>query len=370
MKTRAAVLWETGAKWEVEEVDLDPPGPGEVLVRLVACGLCHSDEHFVTGDTPLSGPMIGGHEASGVVEEVGAGVTELAPGDHVVTAFLPACGTCPYCRTGRSHLCDRGISIGDGWQVADGTSRHHARGMDLRLFCMLGAFADRTVGAAASFIKIPADIPLEPACLVACGVTTGWGAAVHRAGVEAGEDVVVLGAGGVGTAAIQGARHAGARRIFVVEPVGWKRERVAAFGATHAYASVADALPAIRELTAGRMCHKAVSAMGVGRGQDLAAMMSLLGKRKRAVVVNVHPWTETAVQLSTLDLLHFEKELVGCLFGSADARVEVPRLLGLYRDRLLDLDGMVTRRYPLESINEAYQDLRDGQLIRGVLAYD
>lgn len=370
MRTRAAVLWETGGKWEIEEVDLDPPKTGEVLVRMAACGLCHSDEHFVTGDTPLSGPMIGGHEGSGVVEAVGPGVTGLAPGDHVVTAFLPSCGRCLPCSEGKAHLCDRGIQIGDGWQVSDGTSRHHARGQDLRLFCMLGAFANHTVGSEASFIKIEPDIPLDVACLVACGVTTGWGAAVNRAAIRPGDDVAVLGAGGVGTAAIQGARHAGARRVFVVEPVGWKREQIARFGGTEAFASIGEAMPRIRELTRGRLCHKVLSTMGVGHGHEVAAMMSLVGKGGRAVIVNVHPWTEMTVTLSALDLLHFEKELVGCLFGSANARAAVPRLLGLYREGILDLDGMVTRRYPLEAVNEAYQDLRDGHLVRGVLVYD
>ncbi len=206
MRTQAAVLWEQGRVWEIEEVELDPPHPFEVQVRMVASGLCHSDEHFLTGDMPFLGSMIGGHEGAGIVEAVGEGVTTLAPGDHVVASFLPPCGHCPSCVEGHQGLCDRGMHIADGWQVTDRTARHHARGQDLRIFCMLGTFARHTVGHERSFIKIEDDLPLDLACLVACGVSTGWGSAVHRARVEPGQDVAVLGVGGVGSAAVQGAR--------------------------------------------------------------------------------------------------------------------------------------------------------------------
>jgi len=370
MKTQAAVLWEPGGKWEIEEVDLDPPGSGEVLVRLVASGLCHSDEHFLTGDMPFLGSMIGGHEGAGVVEDVGPGVTSLRPGDHVVTSFLPPCGHCPSCVSGHQGLCDMGMYIADGWQVADKTSRHHVRGTDLRLFCMLGTFARHTITTERSLIKVEEGLPLDKACLVACCVSTGWGSAVHRAQVQPGEDVAVIGVGGVGAAAVQGARLAGARRIFAVDPVAFKREQALHFGATHASASIEEAFPLIQELTWGRMCSRVICTMSVGRGELIAPIMTLAAKRGRVVVTNVHPWTETDVKLSLLDLLTMEKELVGSIFGSSNPEVDVPRLLGLYRDGLLDLDSMVTRTYPLERINEGYQDLRDGRNIRGVLVFD
>ena len=216
-----------------------------MLVRLVASGLCHSDEHFLTGDMPFLGSMIGGHEGAGIVEEVGPGVTTLEPGDHVVASFLPPCGHCPSCIEGHQGLCDMGMYIADGWQVADKTARHHARGQDLRIFCMLGTFARHTVSHERSFIKIDDDLPLERACLVACGVSTGWGSAVLRAQVEPGQDVAVLGVGGVGSAAVQGARLAGARRIVAVDPVGRSsgsgRSR---FGATHVGGEHRGSLPA------------------------------------------------------------------------------------------------------------------------------
>jgi NDMA-dependent alcohol dehydrogenase len=370
VKTQAAVLWEPGGKWEIEEVDLDPPKSGEVLVRLVASGLCHSDEHFLTGDMPFLGSMIGGHEGAGVVEDVGPGVTSLRPGDHVVTSFLPPCGHCPSCVSGHQGLCDMGMYIADGWQVGDKTSRHHARGQDLRLFCMLGTFARHTITTERSLIKVEERLPLDKACLVACCVSTGWGSAVHRAQVQPGEDVAVIGVGGVGAAAVQGARLAGARRIFAVDPVAFKRAQALHFGATHASASIEEAFSLIRELTWGRMCARVVCTMSVGRGELIAPIMTLVAKRGRVVVTNVHPWTETDVKLSLLDLLTMEKELVGSIFGSSNPEVDVPRLLGLYQDGLLDLDSMVTRTYPLERINEGYQDLRDGRNIRGVLVLD
>jgi NDMA-dependent alcohol dehydrogenase len=369
VETQAAVLWKSGGDWEVEPVELDPPRQHEVRVRLVASGMCHSDEHFLTGDVPFMGPMIGGHEGAGVVEEVGPEVTGLAPGDHVVTSFLPPCGRCPSCVQGRQNLCDMGMHIADGWQVGDKTARHHARGQDLRLFCMLGTFAHHTVSHERSFIKIDPDLPLDRACLVSCGVSTGWGSAVHRAQVGPGDDVVVIGVGGVGSAAVQGCRMAGARRVVGVDPVEFKRAQALRFGATHTATDIEEAFGLVRDLTQGRMANQVICTMSVGRGEWMAAIMALAAKRGRVVVTNVHPWKETDVKLSILDLLTMEKELVGCIFGSSNPNEDVPRLLGLYRDGLLDLDGMVTRTYRLEEINAGYQDMRDGRNVRGVLFY-
>jgi NDMA-dependent alcohol dehydrogenase len=370
LQTEAAVLWKSGGTWEVGPVELDPPKDHEVLTRLVATGLCHSDEHFLTGDMPFLGAMIGGHEGAGIVEQVGPGVTTLKPGDHVVTSFLPPCGHCPSCIAGHQNLCDMGMHIADGWQVSDQTSRHHARGVDLRLFCMVGAFGRHTVGHERSFIKIDEDLPLDRACLVACGVSTGWGSAVHRARVQPGEDVAIIGVGGVGSAAVQGARLAGARRIFAIDPVAFKRDQAVGFGATHTSSSLEEAFPLIHQLTSGRMCHRVICTMSVGRGEWMGAIMALAAKRGRVVVTNVHPWTETDVTMSMLDLLTMEKELVGSIFGSSNPEADVPRLLDLYRHGHLDLDAMVTKTYPLERINDGYEDMRQGRTIRGVLVFD
>ncbi|HEY3486335.1 MAG TPA: alcohol dehydrogenase catalytic domain-containing protein, partial [Ilumatobacteraceae bacterium] len=196
MKTKAAILWETNTPWSVEEIDLDPPGPGEVLVKLAASGMCHSDEHLVTGDLPFELPIIGGHEGAGVVQEVGEGVSWLQPGDHVVFGFIPSCGRCPSCSTGHQNLCDYGALLGLGKQIADGTARHHARDKDLGLMCLLGTFSHHTVVNEASCIKIDKDAPLDRACLLGCGVVTGWGSSVYAAEVSPGDVVAVVGIGG------------------------------------------------------------------------------------------------------------------------------------------------------------------------------
>jgi len=370
VQTDAAVLWEVGGDWQIERIDLDPPKGREVLVRMVASGLCHSDEHLVTGDLPMPMPVIGGHEGAGIVEQVGPGVTTLAPGDHVVTSFVPACGMCPPCVAGHSELCELGANTQVGFQILDQQARHHVRGQDVRLFCMTGTFGHHTVGHEASFVKIDDDIPLDRACLVACGVTTGWGSSVYRAEVQPGEDVVIVGVGGIGSAAVQGARLAGAGRIFAVDPVEFKRDQAKRFGATHVAASIGEAFSMIRETTWGRMCHKAVMSMGVGRGDLLASVMALVGKRGRVVLTNMPPALEIDVKLSLMDLLVGEKELVGTVFGSANPRNDIPKLLRLYRQGHLDLDGMITRTYPLAGINQGYQDMRDGRNIRGVIVYD
>jgi NDMA-dependent alcohol dehydrogenase len=369
MKTQAAVLWGTGEDWKVEEIDLDAPRYGEVLVRMAAAGLCHSDEHLVTGDLPMEFPVIGGHEGAGVVEEVGPGVTTLAPGDHVVTTFFPICGRCPSCVAGHSNLCDTGAGTLVGWQVLDGTARHHVGGKDIRLFCLTGTFGAHTVGSAASFIKIDKDIPLDRAALVSCGVTTGWSSSVYRAGIGPGDAVAIVGVGGLGSAAVQGARLAGASRIFAIDPVPYKREQAKRFGATHVAESVDDAFSLIQDETHGRMCDKAVMTMSVSRGDMMASVMSLVGKRGRVVVTNMGDPFDLDVRLSLMDLLTYEKELVGSMFGSANAHNDVPKLLDLYRKGLLDLDGMITKTYPLSDINEGYQDMRDGKNIRGVVVY-
>ncbi|MFM8626455.1 MAG: NDMA-dependent alcohol dehydrogenase [Actinomycetota bacterium] len=371
MKTKAAVLWELNAPWTIEEIDLDPPGPGEVLVRIAASGMCHSDEHLVTGDLPFGLPIIGGHEGAGVVEQVGEGVSWLAPGDHVVFGFIPSCGRCPSCSTGHQNLCDLGALMGIGRQIADGTSRHHARGQDLGLMCLLGTFAHHTVVHEASCIKIEKDVPLDKACLLGCGVVTGWGSAVYAADVAPGDTVVVVGVGGIGANAIQGAKLAGAKRIIAIDPVEFKREKAMEFGATHTAASLEEALPLIQDITWGQMANKVIMTMGVGDGQVIGQAMAVTAKRGRVVVTNIHPAFEMGgANMSLLDLTLMEKQLVGSLFGSGNPRADIPKLLGLYREGRLDLDGLVTRTYPLEGINDGYQDMRDGRNIRGVLVYD
>lgn len=374
MKTKAAILWERHTPWSVEEIELDAPKADEVLVKLAASGMCHSDEHLVTGD--LAGatgepPCIGGHEGAGVVMEVGPGLTSLEPGDHVVFGFVPSCGRCPSCASGHSNLCDLGAITATGMQLSDGTSRHHARGQDLRLgIGALGTFAYHTVVNEASCIKIDKDVPLDRACLMGCGVVTGWGSAVYAAGVEPGDTVAVVGIGGIGANAVQGARLAGARVIAAIDPVEFKREKAMEFGATHTHASIDEALAALPETTWNRGFDKVIMAMGVGNGDALGQAFGLGGKRSKIVVTNIHPIAETSIAVPALFLTVYEKQLVGSLFGSANPRKDIPKLLELYTQGQLDLDGLVTRTYPLEGINEGYADMYAGKNIRGVLVYE
>ncbi len=369
MKTKAAILWEVNTPWSVEEIELDPPKPGEVLVKIAASGMCHSDEHLMTGDLPFALPIIGGHEGAGVVQEVGEGVSWLAPGDHVVFGFIPSCGRCPSCSTGHSNLCDLGALMGLGRQI-DGTARHHAKGTDLGLMCMLGTFAHHTVVNEASCIKIDKDVPLDRACLLGCGVVTGWGSAVYAAEVKPGDTVAVVGVGGIGANAIQGAKLAGAKRVIAIDPVEFKREKAMEFGATHTFSSMEEALPGIQELTWGTMANKVIMTMGVGSGEVIGSAMALASKRGRVVVTNIHPALEYSASMSLLDLTLMEKQLVGSLFGSGNPRADIPKLIGLYREGQLDLDGLVTTEYTLDGVNDGYDAMRAGTNIRGVMKYD
>jgi S-(hydroxymethyl)glutathione dehydrogenase/alcohol dehydrogenase len=369
MKTKAAILWGVGKEWSVEEIDLDPPRKNEVLVKLGASGLCHSDEHVVAGDFPFDPPIIGGHEGAGVVEEVGPEVDWLSPGDKVIFQFIPSCGRCPSCATGHENLCDLGELMARATQISDGTSRHHSGETDLGLTCLLGTFAEHTVVNEASCIKVDPSVPLDKACLLGCGVVTGWGSAVYAAEVKPGDDVAVVGIGGIGINAVQGAKMAGARQIFAVDPVQFKRDKALEFGATHTAASLEEAAEIIGEATHGRMATKVILTIGLGQGAMIGAALAVTSKRGRVVVTNVHPAAETQVSMSALDLTLMEKQVVGSLFGSANPRFDIPRLLDLYGRGELKLDELVTRTYDLAEVNQGYDDMRNGRNLRGVIRF-
>jgi len=370
VKTKAAILWEVNTPWSVEEIELDEPRDSEVQVKIAASGLCHSDEHLVTGDLPFELPIIGGHEGAGVVEKVGANVSWLAPGDHVVFGFIPSCGRCPSCSTGHQNLCDLGAAQAGGRQIADGTARHHAQGKDLGLMCLLGTFAHHTVVHEASCIKIDKDIPLERACLLGCGVVTGWGSAVYAAEVAPGDVVAVVGVGGIGANAIQGAKLYGAKQIWAIDPLENKREKAMEFGATHTAASMEEALPAITEASWGRMANKVIMTMGVGDGMLMSQALALASKRGRVVVTNIHPALQMEASVNFFDLTVMENQVFGSLFGSANPRADIPKLLELWRQGQLDLDALVTKTYNLDGVNDGYDDMRAGNNIRGVMVYE
>src|ERR1700743_3868299 len=236
MKTRGALVWGFNQSWSVEEIEIGDPRAGEVKVRMEAAGLCHSEHHVVTGAIPMSSfPMFGGHEVALVVIEVGEGVDDFQVGDHVAASFIPSCGKCPSCRIGERNLCDVGMGLMAGTAVSDGTFLVQTRGQNVYPYALLGTFAPFIVVHQTSLVKIDPAIPFEVAALVSCGVTTGFGSATRAAEVRPGDDVVVVGIGGVGTAAVLGGVHCGAHRIFAVDPVEWKRDQAVKFGATHAY---------------------------------------------------------------------------------------------------------------------------------------
>ncbi|MEO3788474.1 NDMA-dependent alcohol dehydrogenase [Actinocorallia sp. B10E7] len=368
MKTKAAVLWGLNEKWEIEEVELDSPKEGEVLVKMVASGLCHSDEHLVTGDIPIPFPVVGGHEGAGIIAGVGPGVTEVQEGDPVVLSFLPACGRCSYCARGKTYLCDLGGAIVLGPQL-DGTYRFHSRGQNLGQMCVLGTFSEYTVVPMASVVKVDGGVPLDKAALVGCGVTTGYGSAVRTGETRPGDTVVVMGVGGLGVNAVQGARIAGARHIIAVDPVEFKRDKAREFGATHTAASADDAWELVSELTWGRLADVCVLTTDVAEGEYVGQALSLVGKGGRVVVTAVgHPESMT-VNASLFELTLYEKQIRGSLFGSSNPQHDIVSLLNLYRTGQLKLDELITREYALEDINQGYADMRDGLNIRGLIRF-
>jgi S-(hydroxymethyl)glutathione dehydrogenase/alcohol dehydrogenase len=368
MKTRAAVLRKAGTPWEITELELDPPKANEVLIQMEAAGLCHSDEHIRSrGMARL--PLVGGHEGAGVVVEAGPGVTRVKVGDRVSCSYIPVCGKCRYCSTGKQNLCDAGKWAGVGC-LQDETFRFHQNGEDFGGMCVVGSFAEYSVLSEWSCVKIEDDIPFELAALVSCGVTTGFCSAIYAADVRPGETVVVFGTGGVGINAIQGARYAGGKNVIAIDPVEFKRDQATKFGATHVYESMSAAIEPIINLTHGVMAEKTIIAVGDMRGEFVEEAMTLTAKTGTCVVTGMGAMTDVDVKLNLFLFTMLQKTLKGNIFGGGSSHVETPRLVGLYKSGLLKIDEMVTSTYRLEDINEGYQDMLDGKNIRGVIRYD
>ncbi|RDH79512.1 NDMA-dependent alcohol dehydrogenase [Mycolicibacterium moriokaense] len=370
MKTKGALVWELNKPWSVEEIEIGEPRKGEVKVALEAAGMCHSDHHVVTGDIPVFGfPVLGGHEGAGVVVEVGEGVEDLVPGDHVAASFIPSCGVCRSCQSGQRNLCDLGMGLMSGTAVSDGTFRVQARGENVYPYALLGTYSPYLVVHRTSVVKIDPSIPFEAAALVSCGVTTGWGSATRAAAVRPGEDVAVIGLGGVGIAALQGAVHAGARHVFVVEPAVWKHEAVAEFGATHCYADIESATAAIAEATEGRMAHKVIVTVGRINGADIEGYLTVTAKGGTCVLTAMGAVMDTAVTMNVALLSLLQKNLQGSIFGHGNPQHDIPMLLSMYQAGKLNLDDMMTREYRLEQINDGYRDMLEGRNIRGIIRY-
>jgi S-(hydroxymethyl)glutathione dehydrogenase/alcohol dehydrogenase len=387
MKSKAAVLRGVGVDWEVTEVELDPPHAGEVLVKMAYAGVCHSDEHFYTGDSvptkdmeemmraagvpvPEWFPMLGGHEGSGVVEEVGPGVTALKPGDHVAISFFPACGSCRFCVTGQTYLCDVGADIYSKEMTTDHTRRRHLGDEDLMAMMQVGTFSEYVVASERSLVKINDWIPLEAASLVSCGVTTGFGSGSVAAGTQVGDTVVVIGVGGIGMNAVQGAKSAGAKHIVAVDPNKFKRDIAPSFGATHTAIDAGAAVDLVKDITWGVMADRVILTPGVVPPDLIFLGMMLLRKGGTCVLTGMGKVTDMTVPLVMGDMVSSCKTLKGVLYGSMNPREAMPRLLSMYEAGTLKLDELVTQKYKLDDINEAMRDLRAGKNIRGVIAFE
>ncbi len=370
MKTRAAVLREIGAEWSIEEIELDEPQVGEILVKTLAAGMCHSDEHAHDGSMPVPLPIVGGHEGSGVVVALGPGVTEFEVGDHISCSFIPSCGKCRWCASGQQNLCDLGAQLLDPGMITGGFRHHTADGTDLTPLLKLGTFAEHMVLSVDSAIKIQKDIPPGPAALVSCGVTTGYGSAVNRAEVKAGDTVIVVGCGGLGTAAIQGAKVAGAKNVVAIDPSEFKRESAMEFGATHTAPSMEEAMESVGAMTEGVMADSVILTPGTLTGDLIAPAQFLTRKGGTVVATAVAPAAQMDVQLNLFMFSMMNQELKGCLFGSTSPRAEIPNLLSMYQAGQLKLDEMITRTYTLDEVNEGYADMLANKNIRGVITFD
>lgn len=370
MKTKGALIWEFNQPWSVEEIEIGDPRKDEVKIQMEAAGMCRSDHHLVTGDIPMAGfPVLGGHEGAGIVTEVGPGVDDFAPGDHVVLAFIPSCGKCPSCQAGMRNLCDLGAGLLAGESVTDGSFRIQARGQNVYPMTLLGTFSPYMVVHRSSVVKIDPSMPFEVACLVGCGVTTGYGSAVRTADVRPGDDVAIVGLGGVGMAALQGAVSAGARYVFAVEPVEWKRDQALKFGATHVYPDINAALMGIAEVTYGLMAQKVIITVGKLDGADVDSYLTITAKGGTCVLTAIGSLVDTQVTLNLAMLTLLQKNIQGTIFGGGNPHYDIPKLLSMYKAGKLNLDDMVTTAYKLEQINDGYQDMLNGKNIRGVIRY-
>lgn len=364
--TMRAALLETQGKplTIVDDVEIRAPRAGEVRVKVKHCGLCHSDLSIMNGSFPAGMPIVLGHEAAGVVESVGEGVRHLAPGDHVVLTPCPPCGKCYWCVRGEHSICEQLSALMTN-SMPDGTTGLSRGGNPVFRGLGVGAFAEYVITTDTGAIKIPKDVPLDVACVIGCAVQTGVGAALNTANIGEGDTVLVLGLGGIGAAIVQGARLAGASKIFVSDPVAERREMAKGFGATHLIdpGQVEDVVGYVMEQT-GVGVDFAFEAAGVGALVDLAINATRNGGTM--VMVGAPPITDQVTIMPALMVIQ-QKTITGCTLGSCNSLHDVPRMIDLYMAGRLDLEGMVSHRRPIDEINQAADDLTASRGIRTVL---
>jgi S-(hydroxymethyl)glutathione dehydrogenase/alcohol dehydrogenase len=366
MKIQAAVLHEVNQPFQIEELTLDEPKAGEVLVKIAASGVCHSDYHLVSGATKHPLPVVPGHEGAGVVEAVGEGVKHVQPGDHVVLNWAPACGECFYCLRGKPNLCETYIKPIWAGTMLDGTPRLHLNGQPVYHFCGLATFGEYAVVPQESCIPIRKDVPLTIAALVGCAVATGVGAVMYTAEVHPGESVVVFGCGGVGLNILQGAALCGASMIIAVDTNPAKMELARQFGATHTVLSDDNTLRTIREMTGGRGADHAFEAVGIPALQELGFKSTRPGGT--LTLAGLSPMG-TGTNLPGSIITRMEKVIKGSYYGTVDANRDFPLLLDLYVAGKLKLDELVSQQYRLDQINEAYDAMLSGSVARGVVVF-
>jgi S-(hydroxymethyl)glutathione dehydrogenase/alcohol dehydrogenase len=356
---KAAILWELNKDLEVRgDVRLTDLGPGEVHIKLVSSGVCHSDVSAQNGTIPMGLPCVLGHEGAGIVQEVGPGVQGLAAGDHAILSFTPACRLCKACLRGQAYLCETMMKMAmtPHFKVGD-------KVMGGMTGC--GTFAEEMIVPDAAVIKVDKDIPLNVVSLIGCGVMTGVGAAINTAQIKPGSSVCVIGCGGVGIAAIQGARIAGAAEIVAVDTVPAKLAMAKKFGATHGV-SPKDLDGAKQEITGGEGFDYALEC--VGNPQTIRATYDAVRRGGTAVIVGVGR-LDQKVEFSAFEFFYADKSLKGSMYGSANVRVDFPKLLRLWKAGKLDLEGMISRRIQLDEVNDAFRAMQAGEVIRSVIDY-
>jgi S-(hydroxymethyl)glutathione dehydrogenase / alcohol dehydrogenase len=364
MQTRAAVLREVGGPIQIEMVDLEAPRAGEVLVKVAAAGVCHSDWHIVSGATQHPLPVVLGHEGAGIVQEVGPGVTDVRVGQHVALNWAPNCGRCFYCQHDSPSLCDAYVEPIWAGTMMDGTTRFSQGGCPIYHYTALGCFSDWIVVPEACCVALPAAVPLPVAALIGCAVTTGVGAVINTAHVRPGSSVAVFGAGGVGLSAVLGAKLAGAARIIVVDRAESKRTMALACGATDFLLAGPDTVETIKTLTHDRGADYTVEAVGLPAVQETCLAAARPGGT--IVLAGLAPMG-SSTNLPGATITRQEKTVKGSYYGSASPARDFPFFADLYLQKRLDLDQLVSRTYSLEQINEAYADMLAGVVARGVI---
>ena len=367
MKTRAAVMYEHNQPVVVEELELDEPKANEVLVRTAASGVCHSDLSVVTGAIYYDAAVALGHEGAGIIEQVGADVTGFHPGDHVILSFVSYCSSCRMCQMEKVCLCES-YDVPRGFQL-DGTYRlHNGSGDGILQMARIATMSEYMVVPQQNLVKIDKDYALEKAALVGCGVTTGVGAVLNTAKVEPGSSVAIIGTGGVGLNAIQGAVLAQAERIIAVDIAEKKLDFAQSFGATDVVnAATCDPVEAVRELTNGLGVDYAFEV--IGNPKTIVQAYRMVRAAGTAVIVGM-AHHEMDVSIPAQHLVSTERQLIGSFYGSCHPRVDMPKLLNLYTEGKLKLDELITRHYRLEQINEAFADMEAGENARGVILFN